>query len=356
MIRVLRLKRGDTATNNDYLGREGEIVLDNQAHTIVIHDGVKQGGYRLASEGNFSLGNLTVVDQTIAGTNIDGNIIISPDGNGRVILSNLAYPNTDGNAGQTLITDGNGNLYWSTPSSVTFSTTAPVSPHNGDIWVDSNTGIEYIYYTDDDSSQWVEFGPVNTQNDNINFLALNTNVVPAVDSFYDLGTTSKQWRSLYVSGNTIYINQIPLTIDNSQNLLVNGNIIGGSQANLGNVGFDGDNIYDINGIRIVNNDLAHGGTAWVQIPANGGGDIQAENYYGNTIISSSLTGVQAMKSWTFGGDGTLTLPKINASGQTNAAWLQTTGNIIANANGALFIFADDNSLQFPDGKIGRAHV
>ena len=203
MIRVLRLKRGDTATNNDYLGREGEIVLDNQAHTIVIHDGVKQGGYRLASEGNFSLGNLTVVDQTIAGTNIDGNIIISPDGNGRVILSNLAYPNTDGNAGQTLITDGNGNLYWSTPSSVTFSTTAPVSPHNGDIWVDSNTGIEYIYYTDDDSSQWVEFGPVNTQNDNINFLALNTNVVPAVDSFYDLGTTSKQWRSLYVSGNTI---------------------------------------------------------------------------------------------------------------------------------------------------------
>ena len=75
MIRVLRLKRGDTATNNDYLGREGEIVLDNQAHTIVIHDGVKQGGYRLASEGNFSLGNLTVVGSlTVANVNL-GNLL-----------------------------------------------------------------------------------------------------------------------------------------------------------------------------------------------------------------------------------------------------------------------------------------
>ena len=213
MHRILRLRRGNAAVTSTFVGRAGEVTIDTTNQVLVVHDGITPGGWPQGGQGS-SIGNLSINNQTIYGTVVAGNIELAPNGNGRVILSNLAYPNTDGNAGQTLITDGNGNLYWSTPSSVTFSTTVPVNPHNGDIWVDSNTGIEYIYYTDDDSSQWVEFGPTNTQNDTVNFLALNTNVVPAVDSFYDLGTTSKQWRSLYVSGNTIYINQIPLTIDN----------------------------------------------------------------------------------------------------------------------------------------------
>ena len=380
MHKILKLRRGNTATTNTFVGSNGEVTIDTDKHVLVVHDGTTPGGWPQLSQGTLvlpiasattiggikigsglnidgngvvtvssaSIGNLSIDNQTINGTVVNGNIAIAPNGTGRVILSGLAFPRNDGLPGQTLVTDGNGNIYWSTASSVSFGS-LPSNPHSGDIWVDSNTGIEYVYYTDVNGSQWVEFGPTQTLNDYINFLALNTNVVPAVDSFYDLGTTSKQWRSLYVSGNTIYINQIPLTIDNSQNLLVNGNVVGGGQANLGNVGFDGDTIYDLNGLTINNSDPSHGGTAWLQIPANGIGNVQAANYYGGTIISSSLTGAYNMKSWTFGGDGTLTLPKINASGQDNAAWLQTTGNIIANANGALFIFADDNSLQFPDG-------
>lgn len=42
-------------------------------------------------------------------------------------------------------------------SSVTISDTAPTSPAAGNIWVDSTTGIEYTYYNDGSSSQWVQF-------------------------------------------------------------------------------------------------------------------------------------------------------------------------------------------------------
>lgn len=37
--------RGNTAKNNNYLGNEGEIVVNLESHSLRIHDGVEQGGY-----------------------------------------------------------------------------------------------------------------------------------------------------------------------------------------------------------------------------------------------------------------------------------------------------------------------
>ena len=45
-------------------------------------------------------------------------------------------------------------------ASVTVSTTPPSSPSEGDLWYSENTGRTYIYYTDSDSSQWVDASPV----------------------------------------------------------------------------------------------------------------------------------------------------------------------------------------------------
>lgn len=44
------------------------------------------------------------------------------------------------------------------PTKYTSNTSAPVSPTAGDLWIDTNTGIEYTYFNDGDSSQWVQFG------------------------------------------------------------------------------------------------------------------------------------------------------------------------------------------------------
>jgi Type VI secretion system/phage-baseplate injector OB domain len=44
----------------------------------------------------------------------------------------------------------------------TTSDTAPVSPTAGDAWFDSSRGFTYVYYSDGDSSQWVQIGNANT--------------------------------------------------------------------------------------------------------------------------------------------------------------------------------------------------
>ena len=48
-------------------------------------------------------------------------------------------------------------------------------------------------------------------------------IIPAGNSVYSLGNTTNQWRDLYLSGNTLFINNIPLSINSNTDLLVNGN-------------------------------------------------------------------------------------------------------------------------------------
>jgi len=63
--------------------------------------------------------------------------------------------------GQAVVWDA-ANSQWipgTAASRVTVSATAPSGPTAGDRWLDADTGIEYLYTDDGDSSQWVEFGP-----------------------------------------------------------------------------------------------------------------------------------------------------------------------------------------------------
>lgn len=53
------------------------------------------------------------------------------------------------------ITGGGGG--GGTGNSFTASETAPASPLSGDLWLDKTSGILYLYSSDGDSSQWVEY-------------------------------------------------------------------------------------------------------------------------------------------------------------------------------------------------------
>ena len=45
---ALQLRRGTTAQHSTFTGLVGEITVDTDKDTIVVHDGVKAGGYPLA--------------------------------------------------------------------------------------------------------------------------------------------------------------------------------------------------------------------------------------------------------------------------------------------------------------------
>jgi hypothetical protein len=87
-----------------------------------------------------------------------------------------------------------------TSISVTFDDEPPVSGNsNGDIWVESTTGIKFEYITDDDSSQWVEFG-TNSSGNELDLTAITTDVVPTTSTYFNLGSNINKWNDFYIGG------------------------------------------------------------------------------------------------------------------------------------------------------------
>ena len=91
------------ASAND--GTNPDIVSVNTGIVDVVSDTSPQLG-----------GNLDVNGNSIVSAS-NGNIAITPNGSGNVVLDGLTFPNADGSSGQVLQTNGSGTLSFTTPSS-----------------------------------------------------------------------------------------------------------------------------------------------------------------------------------------------------------------------------------------------
>ena len=80
----------------------------------------------------------------------------------------------------------------------------------------------------------------------VDFTNLETDVIPAADSVYSLGSSASQWKSLHVSGNTIYIGGLPLSTD-GDSLIVNSINLGTTASPLILSGDNNNNTLVING-------------------------------------------------------------------------------------------------------------
>jgi hypothetical protein len=55
---ALQLRRGTTAQHSTFTGLVGEVTIDTDKDTIVVHDGVTAGGYPLAKASEAGSGGL----------------------------------------------------------------------------------------------------------------------------------------------------------------------------------------------------------------------------------------------------------------------------------------------------------
>ena len=166
VTKVLTL-RGNTIQNNRYTGLPGELTVDTEAKTIRIHDGVTPGG----------------------------NVI-------------------QGGGGGTSYGNSNVAAYLTNPSTTLSSlnvTTAGIAQING-----TNPGSELVIQTG---------GSRNFNFRSSGNLEVPGSIIPTANVAYSLGNITHQWRDLFVSNNTIYVGGVPLSIDTTGNLTVNGNII-----------------------------------------------------------------------------------------------------------------------------------
>ena len=78
----------------------------------------------------------------------------------------------------------------------------------------------------------------------------------------------------------------------------------------GNTGFVDDKIYNLNGLELGNDDLVHGATARLSLPANGDGtEVSLLNYYGGVGIYSGFN-PSVGQGWVFENNGTFTVPSV----------------------------------------------
>lgn len=91
MPKILKLRRGNAAATSTFVGSSGEVTINTTSNVLIVHDGITPGGHPQ---------NIAAVTATI-----------SPE--------------------------------------------PPLNPVPGQLWIDTDNGIEYIYF---DSGQWIEFG------------------------------------------------------------------------------------------------------------------------------------------------------------------------------------------------------
>lgn len=63
--------------------------------------------------GSLNVDNISIDGNTISSTNTNGDLALTPNGTGNLVLDGLNWPQADGSAGFFLSTDGMGNLNWS---------------------------------------------------------------------------------------------------------------------------------------------------------------------------------------------------------------------------------------------------
>ena len=158
---------------------------------------------------------------------VDGNVDFQVSGTGTYTRLNaivdgsltaggLTYPSDVGTSGDVLTSDGAGNVTWQTPTgggggggaNVTISDTIPAgSPTAGDLWWESDTGRLKVYYTDVDSSQWVDASPPLADATSIGAsgtVSMKAHILPDTNAAHDIGSAEYKIRHLFLSDNTLY--------------------------------------------------------------------------------------------------------------------------------------------------------
>ena len=183
MPTVLQLRRGTTAEHSSFTGAEGEVTINTTKDTLVVHDGATQGGFELALADLSNTTATTYADFSVTDSGGDGS---------------LSYDNTTGTF------------------TYTGSSAAEVRAH-----ITAGTGVSI-------SSGEVAIGQAIGTSDSPTFAGLTLtgnqeitgNIVPSADVTYDLGSSLKQWRDIYVGPGSLYVNGQQVVSDNSGTITI----------------------------------------------------------------------------------------------------------------------------------------
>ena len=248
-----------------------------------------------------SLGSTSKKWNTVNAYYINADVAnVASFGNLTIGVANLHI--TGGSNGYVLQTDGAGNLTW----------TAQTGGGGNGTPGGANTQIQF-----NDAGN---FGghPGFTFNSVTHLITVPGNIIPGGNATQSLGNSTHQWKDLWVSNNTIYMNSVPISLTTGNTLTVNGADVvtvstnANATANIGNFVFNANSLQNLNGGSFNNGDLTHGSTSGLNVAPNGSGAAEFYNTYGNILVETGNAGT-VTKTWNFDITGNLTLPSNTSS-------------------------------------------
>ena len=318
-------------------GGNGNYSNANVAAYLPIYSGDMLGLGNIASFGTASFNNVSITGNTVATTittttlsatgAVDSNAFYSDHyyyangapftGSGYVLGDEQFYgTGTPGPYGLTQASTNNAlivtiNGLVQTPGS-SYTVSGNLITFTSDINTNELIDIRFL---------GVGAGAGNTTG-NVDWLHVPTDIIPIGNNVQSLGNATNQWKHLWISNNTIYINSIPLTITAGNILTVNG-------ANVVTTTGSG-NVLSVNNLSVVGNVT--------------GGNVVASYLYGN---GSHITGITSTAN-----TGNITFA--NSTISTN----NTSDIIVVAQDTSAVIIASDNfaTLQWTDvGNIANAN-
>ena len=159
MAKLLKLRRGTTTQHGSFTGAEGEVTVDTDKETLVVHDGQTAGGHPVAAEDMANVSSASIAgrlandsiattkiaggalptDVTVASANIVDGTIINADVNASAAIAGTKISPDFGS--QNVTTTGTFNGSYATLTAVNPTLTFNDSDNNPDYTINVNSGI-----------------------------------------------------------------------------------------------------------------------------------------------------------------------------------------------------------------------
>jgi hypothetical protein len=255
---------------------------------------------------------------------------------------------------------------------VTFSNSAPLVANIGDVWIEADTGVQYLYFSDNTSNQWAEMeayqsfsssgGTYGNTNVVANLAALGSNPVSTtgnVTAGYFLGNGSQLTGLAATYGNTNVVANLASLGSNPVSttgnitagyFLGNGSQLTGIAASYGNT-------------NVVANLAALGSN-----PISTTGNITAGNILGGANVNATMhTGTTVSVTGNITGNyfigngrqltGIVASPSSNiANGNSNVSVATSNGNVTVTSNGTnTWNFDTTGNATFPANGTTNLH-
>jgi hypothetical protein len=342
MAQIIKHRRGSIASLKGTTARNGELIIASGSISDLSGPFVFVGSPNSVDEGVagafkavskiYQGGTAPTITAGTYGSTLDGTPFYASGNKSLYVLNN------DGAGGNTRL-DLTGNIEGNTISGLTINRLNGALGLNGDLLITGNTyQTGSITLTGDVTLRGnINIGD-NLTGDTVTLNSeISSSLIPDSNNNFDLGSTSKYWKNLYVSG-TAFISQLSLGSIQLTNLDLPGNLTVSGATTL----YSATTInaaLTVTGNTTVNGDFLANGSNSTLSANYGGNNIELNAYNGATIDLNGQTNINGNTNVT---------GALNVGGNVTITGLTNNRVVIVGSNGVL---EDDTNFTFDGTKL-----